>query len=40
LESESPEQRQATPKHLIAYVLSDLAAQSYDSVCVGKPRYL
>jgi integrase len=39
LESESPEQRQATPTHLIAYALSDLAAQNYQSVCVSIPRY-
>ncbi len=39
LESESPQQRQATPTQLIAYFLSDLAAHNHHSVCVHKPRY-
>jgi hypothetical protein len=39
LESEVREQRQATPRYLIAHSLSDLAAENDRSVCVGKPPY-
>jgi hypothetical protein len=39
LESESPEQCQATSTQLIAYALSDLAAQNDHSVCVAIARY-
>jgi hypothetical protein len=39
LENEWAEQRQATPRHLIAQPLSDLAVQQDHSVCIDKPPY-